>query len=90
MSNLLNFLVFISRFDDGGDVISKTKLIKGLRDMIARNGLLGVLLRDIVGLGGDKGDEFDTALDEKVTRFLGKVDSHRGRQDLAHYLLNGR
>ena len=68
----MHLLVLLRRLQDGGHVITKTQLLQRLGDVVARDGLLGLLLGDLVGLGGDEGDELDAALYEQVAGFLGE------------------
>lgn len=62
--------------------------------MLARDGLLRVLLRDVVGFGGDHGDELDAALDQQVAGLLGEGHGLRvfvggfGREDFVDDLLD--
>lgn len=53
-------------------VLRETELLEGLGDVLAGDGLLGVLLGDLVGFGGDHGDELDAALDQEVAGLLGE------------------
>ena len=78
-----------SRLEDGGDVVAEAERVEGLGDVVADDGLLGLLLRDLVGLGRDEGDELDAALDQQVARLLGEVNAGGGREDLGDDLLDG-
>ena len=78
-----------SGFEDGGDVLGEPELVEGLDDVVARDGLLGLLLRDLVRLGADEGDELDAAFYEDVTSLLGKRDAGPAGEDLADYFLDG-
>lgn len=62
--------MFSSGFEDRWNVISETKLIERLDDVIACNGFLGFLFRDVVRLRADKGNKFNAAFNENVTGFL--------------------
>ena len=53
-------------------ILPETQLLERFRDVFARDRLLGVLLGDLVGFGGDHGDELDAALDQQVAGFLGE------------------
>lgn len=88
-TDLLHLLVLLRGLEDGGDVVGGAELLEGLCDVVAGDCLLGLLLGDLVGLGGDEGDELDAALDEQVPGVLGEGDAGRGRQDLGDYLLDG-
>ncbi|KAL1843912.1 hypothetical protein VTJ49DRAFT_6855 [Mycothermus thermophilus] len=74
---LLNLLVLSRRLEDGADIIREAQLFQGLDDVVAGDGLLGLLLRDLVGLGADERDELDATLYEYVARFLGEGDPGR-------------
>lgn len=64
--------------------------------MLARDRLLGILLGDFVGLGGDHGDELDAALDQQIASFFGEGHGLRtlvggfGGKDFVDDLLHGR
>ena len=58
--------------------------------MVAGNRLLGLLLGDLVGLGGDEGDELDAALYEEVAGLFGEDAAARGGEDLGDDLLDRR
>ena len=73
----------------GRDVLAETQGVEGFADVVARDGLLGLLLGDVVGLGRDKGDKLDTTLDQQIAGLLRKRDASRRRQDLADDLLDG-
>ena len=78
-----------SSLHDRRNVILKAKLVERLDDVVTRNRLLGLLLRDLVRLRADEGDKLDAAFYEDVASFLGEGDAGRPRQDLADYLLDG-
>jgi len=69
----LDFLVLSRRLDDGGHIIGEAKLLECFGDVVAGNRLLGLLFGDLVGFGGDEGDEFDTAFYEEIASFLGEA-----------------
>jgi len=55
--------VLLRHGQDVGHIVSKTQIRKRLLNVFASDGLLGFLLADIVGLGGDQGDKFNAAFD---------------------------
>ena len=61
------------------DVLAETQGVEGFADVVARDGLLGLLLRDVVGLGRDEGDELNAAFDQQVAGLLREGDAARGR-----------
>jgi hypothetical protein len=67
---LLHLLVLLRGFNDSCDVVREAELLESLCDVVASNGLLGLLFGDLVGLGGDEGDEFNAALDQQVAGLL--------------------
>ena len=69
---LLLLLVVLYDLEDGRDVVAKVELLERSLDVLAGNRLLRVLFGDLVGLGGDEGDELDAALDQQVAGFLGE------------------
>lgn len=77
-----------SGLEDGGDVVGEAEGLEGLCDVVAGDGLFGLLLGDVVGLAGDEGDELDAALDEEVTGFFGEGHAVGGREDLGDNLLD--
>lgn len=85
----LHLLVLLCRLQHGGHVVREAKLLQRLGDVVAGDGLLGLLLRDLVGLGGDEGDELDAALDEEVAGLLGEDGARGGGEDLGDDLLDG-
>ena len=62
-----------------GDVVAETEITKGALDMFAGDSLLGFLFADVVGLGGDQGDEFDAAFHEQIAGIFGEGLAGRGR-----------
>lgn len=58
--------------------------------MLACNCLLGFLLANVVGLGGDQGDKLDAAFHEQVARILGEGLTGGWGQDLGDNLLDCR
>lgn len=58
--------------------------------MFACDCLLGFLLADVVGLGGNQGDKLDTAFHEQVTRIFREGLAGRWGQDLCDDLLDRR
>ena len=57
--------------------------------MFCRDRLFGFFFCDLVGFGGDEGDEFDAALDEEVAGVFGEGDTRGGGEDLGYYFLDG-
>lgn len=53
-------------------ILAKIEVLQGFGDVLARDGFLGVFLGDVVGFGGDHGDELDAALDQEVAGFFGE------------------
>lgn len=76
-------------------ILAEPKVFEGLRDVLARDRLLGVFLGDFVGFGGDHGDELDAALDQQVAGFFGEGHGLRalvggfGGEDFVDDLLDG-
>lgn len=89
-SHLLLLLVLRRGLQDGRDVLGETELLQRLGDVIAGDGLLGLLLGDLVRLGRDERDELDAALDQQVPCLLGERDAVGGREDLGDDLLDRR
>lgn len=56
--------------------------------MVRRNGLLCLFFCYLVGFGGYEGDEFNTAVDEKVARISCEGDAGGG-EDFDYNLLDG-
>lgn len=75
MTHLLHLLVFSSCFEYHGHVVGEAKLLESFGDVITCDGLLRLLLGDLVCFGRDEGDELDAALYKKVASFLGERDS---------------
>jgi hypothetical protein len=71
------------------DVLGEAQLAQGLVNVLGGDGLLGLVLCDLVGLGGDQRDELDAAVDEQVARVLAKGQARFVAQDLADDLLDG-
>ena len=88
-THLLHLLVLLRRLQHGRHVITKAQLLERLGNVVAGDGLLGLLLGDLVGLGGDEGDELDVALDEEVAGLLGEDAAGGGGEDLGDDLLDG-
>jgi hypothetical protein len=44
-------------------ILPESQFLQRFRDVLARDGLFGVFLGDLVGFGGDHGDELDAAFD---------------------------
>jgi hypothetical protein len=57
--------------------------------MLAGNCLLGLLLGDVVGFGGDEGYKFDAAFYEEVAGIFPEGEAGRGREDLGDDLADG-
>lgn len=87
-AHLLLLLVFGGGLEDGGNVVGEAERLEGLGDVVAGDGLLGLLLGNLVGLGRDKCDKLDAAFYEQVTSFFGKGDAVGGGQDLGYDLLD--
>jgi hypothetical protein len=87
---LLCLLVVCSNVEDGGHVLAKVELLEGGLDVFAGDCLFGVLFGNLVGFGGNEGDELDAALDEEVARVLGKGHARLGGQNVLDNLLDGR
>lgn len=87
---LLRLLMLRRRLQHGRHVVRKAQLLQRLGDVVAGDGLLGLLLGDLVGLGGDEGDELDAALYEEVAGLLGEDAATRGGEDLGDDLLDRR
>jgi hypothetical protein len=49
-ANLLDLLMLRRSLQHGRDVVSKAQLFQRFRDVVAGDGLLGLLLRDVIGL----------------------------------------
>jgi len=61
-------------------ILGKSQLLQRLIDVFNRDCLLLLLLRDLVGFGGDEGDEFNTAFCEEVTGLFGECNGPPGRR----------
>ena len=60
--------------------------------MLCRNRLFSFTLRNLVGFGGDEGDEFDAAVDEQVAGVSREGDAGFGivgGENFGDYLLYG-
>ena len=88
-SHLLYFLVFRSSIQYCRHIIREAELVKRLDDVVARDGLLRFLLRDLVRLRAYEGDKLDAAFYEDIAGFLGERDAGRRRQDFTDDLLDG-
>lgn len=55
-----------------GNVITETEITKRFLDVLAGDGLLCFLLADVVGFGGNQGDELDAAFHKEVPRVFGE------------------
>lgn len=84
----LHLLVLLRRLQHGGHVVGEAELLQRLGDVVAGDGLLGLLLGDLVGLGGDEGDKLNAALYEEVAGLLSEDAARGGGQDLGYDLLN--
>ena len=82
--------VFLRDSKNIGDVVAETEITQGALDMFAGNRLLGFLFADVVGFGGDEGDEFNAAFHEQVAGIFGKRLTGGRRQDLGDDLLDRR
>lgn len=56
-------------------VLGEAQYLECLGDVVACDGLLSLLIRYLVRLGRDKGDELDTAFYEQVSSLLGVRDT---------------
>ena len=63
---LLLLLIVLRDFEDGWNVVAKIQFLQGSLDVFARYGLFGVFFGDLVGLGGDEGDELYAAFNEEI------------------------
>jgi hypothetical protein len=77
-------------FEDGWNVVAKIQFLQGSLDVFARYGLFGVFFGDLVGLGGDKGDELNAAFYQEVARIFGKCHARLAGEDVLDDLLDGR
>lgn len=71
-------------------IIAKSEIFQRLLDVLAGNRLLGFLLANVVGLGGDERDEFDAAFHEQVARIFGKGLAGGRGEDFGDDFLDGR
>lgn len=58
--------------------------------MFACDCFLGFFFADVIGFGGNQGDELDAAFHEQVASIFGEGLAGRGRQDLSDDLLDRR
>lgn len=70
-------------------ILGKAQLTQGLVDVFGRDRLLGLALGDLVGLGGDEGDELDAAVDQEVTGVFAKGDAGVVAEDFGDDFLHG-
>lgn len=87
-AHLLCFLVFCSSFHDGRDIVRESKLLERLGDVVTCNCLFCFLLRDLICLRGDEGDELDAALYKKVPGLSGKCYAALCWENLTDNLLD--
>lgn len=66
------FFMLLRDSKDVGNVVAETEITEGALDMFAGDSLLGFLFADVVGFGGDQGDEFDTAFHEEIAGIFGE------------------
>ena len=85
---LLLLLVVVGHLENGGHVVAKVELLEGGLDVLAGYRLLGVLFGNLVGLGGDEGDELDAAFNEQVARVFGKRHAGLAGEDVLDNLLH--
>lgn len=90
MTYLQLFLVFFRNSQDIGDVVTEAEIAQGALDMFAGDRLLGLFLADVVGFGGDQGDEFDTAFHKQIAGIFGESLTGGGREDLGDDFLHRR
>lgn len=83
-------LVFLRHLQNLGNVVWISKLLQGGGDMLARNGLFGLLFRDLVRLTRDESDEFDAAFYEEVARVFSEADTGVVVQDFGDDLADRR
>ena len=69
-------------------VLREPQLSECLVDVVGRYSLLGFFLGNLVGFGGDEGDEFDAAVDEQVACVPGEGDAGGG-EDFGYDFLDG-
>lgn len=72
---LLDFLVFCCRLEHCRDIFREAEVFQGLGDMVAGDRLFCLLLRDLVCLRGDEGDELDAAFNEQISSLLRECDT---------------
>jgi hypothetical protein len=77
-------------FEDGWNVVAKIQFLQGSLDVFACYGLFGVFFGDLVGLGGDEGDELNAAFYQEVARIFGKCHARLAGEDVLDDLLDGR
>lgn len=65
-------LVFFGNGENIGNVIAEPEIPERLLHMFTGDGLLGLLLTDIVCFGRDQSDKLDAALHQEVARILGE------------------
>lgn len=53
-------------------ILGEAQLLQCLIDMLCCDGFFGLALRNLVGLGGNEGDELDAAIDEKIAGVAGE------------------
>jgi hypothetical protein len=85
---LLLLLVVLRDFEDGWNVVTKIEFFQRSLDVFARYGLFGVFLGDLVGLGGDEGDELNAAFYQEVARIFGKCHARLAGKDVLDDLLD--
>lgn len=86
----LHLPVFQRRVHHDVHVRGKAQVFECARDVIAGNGLFGLLFRKIVSLGRDEGNEFDAAFDEQIACVARKGDAGAGWEDFGDNFLDGR
>lgn len=84
------FLVLARRVEHFLHVLREAELAQSLVDVIRGDGLLGLLLRYLVRLGGDEGHELDAAVDEQVARILAERQPGLVAEDLGDDFLDCR
>lgn len=80
--------MLLSNGENIGNIITEPKIPQGLLNVFTRDCLLGFLLADIVCLGGDQSDEFNTAFHKQVARILGEGLTGAGGQNFGDNFLD--
>lgn len=89
-TNRLLRLVLRGNLRDVANVVRVAQLPQGRNDVLAGDGLLGLALGDLVGLGREQGDELDATFDQEVARILGEGQAAVAAEDFGYNLPDGR